>query len=243
MKKNLKSKISWHCPFKYGVKSTKFIWAPCTQLGPNSVLCYAPYNPVFKPVYRSLSYQSYKLPHLFWQKLVFTLQFGHHFFQNLNSVLIAEIRQTPPPPAFGLTYEGAVDQPRQTTSLCDPLLEPFCLGRSGWTAKQRLSNSKKIGIELQAALARRDYINANKQAQAGSSPRCITVKKISDVPVRIRDVTYQTLSGRGDLIIPARESLVSDIPAGDGKTDNFFYSLVFFVGQGLYEKLEHKLTK
>jgi hypothetical protein len=26
-------------------------------------------------------------------------------------------------------------------------------------------------------------------------------------------------------IFPARESLVSDIPAGDGKTDNFFYSV------------------
>ncbi len=26
----------------------------------------------------------------------------------------------PPPPAFGLIYEGAIGQPRQTTSLCDP---------------------------------------------------------------------------------------------------------------------------
>jgi hypothetical protein len=29
----------------------------------------------------------------------------------------------PPPPPFGLIYEGAIGQPRQTTSLCDPLRE------------------------------------------------------------------------------------------------------------------------
>jgi hypothetical protein len=28
----------------------------------------------------------------------------------------------PPPPAFGLIYMGAIDKPRKTTSLCDPLL-------------------------------------------------------------------------------------------------------------------------
>jgi hypothetical protein len=28
----------------------------------------------------------------------------------------------PHPPAFGLIYEGAIGQPRQTTSLCDPLV-------------------------------------------------------------------------------------------------------------------------
>jgi hypothetical protein len=27
----------------------------------------------------------------------------------------------PPPPPFGLIYEGAIGQPRKTTSLCDPL--------------------------------------------------------------------------------------------------------------------------
>ncbi len=58
---------------KYGVKSPKFIWAPCALL--------------------------YSL---------------------------ADTPQTPPlprhPPAFGLKNEGAIGQPRQTTSLCDPLL-------------------------------------------------------------------------------------------------------------------------
>jgi hypothetical protein len=31
-----------------------------------------------------------------------------------------------PPPAFGLMYEGDIGQPRWTTSLCDPLVRPFC---------------------------------------------------------------------------------------------------------------------
>ncbi len=29
----------------------------------------------------------------------------------------------PPPPAFGLIYEGATGQPTLTTSLCNPLLD------------------------------------------------------------------------------------------------------------------------
>jgi hypothetical protein len=43
-------------------------------------------------------------------------------------------------------------------------------------------------------------------------------KKVSDFPVLIRDVTNQTLP---DILFSARESLVSDIPAGDG-TANLF---------------------
>ncbi len=45
-----------------------------------------------------------------------------------------------------------------------------------------------------------------------------TEKKVGGFPVHSRDVTSQTLS--------AWESLVSDIPAGDGKTANFFYSVL-----------------
>ncbi len=41
-----------------------------------------------------------------------------------------------------------------------------------------------------------------------------TVKKIIVFPVPSQDVTNQTLL--------ARETLVSDIPAGDGKNDNLF---------------------
>jgi hypothetical protein len=44
------------------------------------------------------------------------------------------------------------------------------------------------------------------------------VKKIIDFPVPSRNVSNQTL--------PARESLISDIPAGDGKIDNLFYSVL-----------------
>ncbi len=47
-----------------------------------------------------------------------------------------------------------------------------------------------------------------------------TVKKISRFPVPSRDVTNQTLPGREDLTY--RESLVNDIPAGDGKIANIF---------------------
>jgi hypothetical protein len=46
-------------------------------------------------------------------------------------------------------------------------------------------------------------------------------KKVSDFSVPSRDVTNQTLL----LLFPARESLVSDIPAGNGNIANFFYSV------------------
>jgi hypothetical protein len=44
-------------------------------------------------------------------------------------------------------------------------------------------------------------------------------KKVIDFPVPSREVTYQTLPWHG------RECLVSDIPAGEGKTANLFYSV------------------
>ncbi len=49
-----------------------------------------------------------------------------------------------------------------------------------------------------------------------------TVKKVNNFPVPSRDVTYSNLSLAG--IFPARESLVSGIPAGDGKINKSFYS-------------------
>jgi hypothetical protein len=54
----------------------------------------------------------------------------------------------------------------------------------------------------------------------------LTVKKVIDIPVSSRDVSYQTLSSREYVLklLPARESLVSDIPAEDGKIANLFYS-------------------
>ncbi len=54
-----------------------------------------------------------------------------------------------------------------------------------------------------------------------------TVKKLFDIPVPSRDATYQTLPiGGNNLYItslfPPRESLVSDIPAGDGNIGKLF---------------------
>ncbi len=40
-------------------------------------------------------------------------------------------------------------------------------------------------------------------------------------------LTKLSLAGN-NLVFPARESLVSDIPAGDGNNDTFFYSVVQF---------------
>jgi hypothetical protein len=53
-----------------------------------------------------------------------------------------------------------------------------------------------------------------------------TVKKLSDIPVPSRHVTTKlSLAGNNDVIYKLflpRESLVSDIAAGDGKLDNLF---------------------
>ncbi len=49
-----------------------------------------------------------------------------------------------------------------------------------------------------------------------------SVRKVIDFPTPSRDVTYQTLLAK---LFPARECLVSDIPAGDGKIANLFYSV------------------
>ncbi len=53
-----------------------------------------------------------------------------------------------------------------------------------------------------------------------------TVKKLFDIPVPCRDVTYQLSLGgnyyvKYKLFLP-RESLVSDIPAGDGNIEKLF---------------------
>ncbi len=54
-------------------------------------------------------------------------------------------------------------------------------------------------------------------------------KKLSEFPVPSRDVTTKlSLGGNNDVIYKLflpRGSLVSDIPAGDGKLDNFFYGV------------------
>jgi hypothetical protein len=50
-------------------------------------------------------------------------------------------------------------------------------------------------------------------------------KKVSDIPVPSRDVTYQTLSFFPG--ITSRESLVSDIPLGTGMFLTFFYGVQY----------------
>jgi hypothetical protein len=55
-----------------------------------------------------------------------------------------------------------------------------------------------------------------------------TVKKVSRFPVPSRrDVINQSLSRRGIIkkLFPTRESSVGDIPLGDGKTANLFFTV------------------
>jgi hypothetical protein len=53
-----------------------------------------------------------------------------------------------------------------------------------------------------------------------------TVKKFSDFPVPSRDVTYPNSPCRGIIkLYPTRESLVSDIPTGDGKIVHLFLTV------------------
>ncbi len=67
------------------------------------------------------------------------------------------------------------------------------------------------------------------------SAEIYTVKKVGGFPVPSRDVINQTLPGQEFLIIfPARESLVCDIPAGDGKTANLFNSVWWWRGVRRY---------
>jgi hypothetical protein len=68
----------------------------------------------------------------------------------------------------------------------------------------------------------------------GSKPMCKAVhmhreKKVREFPVPSRDVTTKlSLGGNNDVITKLflpRGSLVSDIPAGDGKLVNLFYGV------------------
>jgi hypothetical protein len=55
-------------------------------------------------------------------------------------------------------------------------------------------------------------------------------KNFSDFPIPGRDVTNQTLPGREGLNFnPTGESLVSHIPAGDGKIVNLFFTVCSFL--------------
>jgi hypothetical protein len=64
------------------------------------------------------------------------------------------------------------------------------------------------------------------------------LNKASDFPVPCQDVTNRTPPGREMILsFPARESLVSDIPSGDGKIGNlFFHCVVKIVYDGSVRK-------
>jgi hypothetical protein len=60
-------------------------------------------------------------------------------------------------------------------------------------------------------------------------PRSCTVRKGNRFPVPSQEVNNQTLPGGEKIkLLPGRESLVIDIPAGDGKIVKFFYSVGHF---------------
>ncbi len=68
-----------------------------------------------------------------------------------------------------------------------------------------------------------------------------TVKEVSDFLVPGRDVTKKTLPGPGIIeLFLARESLVIDIPAGDGKTANLFFTVCPH-GFGLFSKFSSRM--
>jgi hypothetical protein len=54
------------------------------------------------------------------------------------------------------------------------------------------------------------------------------LKNVCHFSVPSLDVTDQLSLDGNNLIFPLRESLVSDIPAGDGKIVKFFYSVCLF---------------
>ncbi len=63
------------------------------QILKGTPLCHAPVKSCLKPVYRYISRdQSYRLPYLFWQKMIFTLQIGDQFFLILNTVYICKMQ-------------------------------------------------------------------------------------------------------------------------------------------------------
>jgi hypothetical protein len=79
----------------------------------------------------------------------------------------------------------------------------------------------------------------NQDYAVGSS---YTVKKVREFPVPSRDVTTKlSLGGNNDviteLLLPSG-SLVSDIPAGDGKLVNHFLRCIFF--QSFHRTVLHR---
>ncbi len=116
-------------------------------------------------------------------------------------------------------------------------------------------------VELVIMNLRRGSTSSTGQHMWEKVGTAYTVKKVSGFPGPSRDVTYQTLPGRKLLnysrpergchlpnstwpgivkLFPARESLVSDILAGERKTANLFYSVFYTVSRILASKLSDK---
>ncbi len=93
---------------KYGVRSPKFTLATCTQLCPNLQTQFSR-KQAQNVRFQCIQNESFGLV---FEKTG-SNKFGHctHWLRPRNT----------PPPASGLVYEGAIGQPKQTTSLCDPL--------------------------------------------------------------------------------------------------------------------------
>ncbi len=70
------------------------------------------------------------------------------------------------------------------------------------------------------------FLARNPSNRQASVEKQYTVKKAFGFLVPSREVTYQTLPGVNNLhmtsLFPPRESLVSDIPAGDGNIEKLF---------------------
>ncbi len=70
-----------------------------------------------------------------------------------------------------------------------------------------------------------------------------TVKKVSHFPVPSRDITDQTLSGREKLNYSlSRKSLISDIPAGDGKTAKPFLQCIQLIKRESTKLAQHSVV-
>jgi hypothetical protein len=93
-------------------------------------------------------------------------------------------------------------------------------GLGGWDARERTREKNRIEEQTNPWILQRILQQELNCTQIDTRLYIVdsfnTVKNISSFPIPNRDVTYQTLP------VSARECLVSDIPAEDGKTANLF---------------------
>ncbi len=90
--------------------------------------------------------------------------------------------------------------------------------REHWRRKQQ-REQPAYGARPSRPSLRPDKAGSQGQADCVVPAHHTLKNKVNDFPIPSRDVSNQTLPPE---IIPARQSFVTDIPAGDGKIDNFF---------------------